>query len=135
MYGDHPDLTLRQHSFPTRRSSDLGDGIVCIGAGGGGRAGTVSHLAFVPIVRSMFDGTIVLAGAVSTGAVIRAAEILGADLAYIGTRFIATQEAMAPEDYKTMLVEGGVTDVIYTSTVKGMPASWRSEEHASELQS
>src|SRR3546814_14165081 len=72
----------------------------------------------------MFDGTIVLAGAVSTGAVIRAAEILGADLAYIGTRFIATQEAMAPEDYKTMLVEGGVTDVIYTSTVKGMPASW-----------
>src|SRR3546814_13235357 len=85
---------------------------------------TVSHLAFVPIVRSVFDGTIVLAGAVSTGAVIRAAEILGADLAYIGTRFIATQEAMAPEDYKTMLVEGGVTDVIYTSTVKGMPASW-----------
>src|SRR3546814_21176452 len=72
----------------------------------------------------MVDGTIVLAGAVSTGAVIRAAEILGADLAYIGTRFIATQEAMAPEDYKTMLVEGGVTDVIYTSTVKGMPASW-----------
>src|SRR3546814_18686494 len=56
-----------------------------------------------------------------------AAEILGADLAYIGTRFIATQEAMAPEDYKTMLVEGGVTDVIYTSTVKGKigSASWR----------
>src|SRR3546814_15021487 len=67
-------------------SSDL------IGAGGGGRAGTVSHLAFVPIVRSMFDGTIVLAGAVSTGAVIGAGELLGADLAYIGTRFIRSEE-------------------------------------------
>lgn len=117
----HDATTIR---FAEKAAAANVDGIVCIGAGGGGRAGTVSHLAFVPIVRSMFDGTIVLAGAVSTGAVIRAAEILGADLAYVGTRFIATQEAMAPEDYKTMLVESGVTDVIYTSTVKGMPASW-----------
>src|SRR3546814_8725203 len=94
----HDATTIR---FAEKAAAGNVDGIVCIGAGGGGRAGTVSHLAFVPIVRSMFDGTIVLAGAVSTGAVIRAAEILGADLAYIGTRFIATQEAMAPEDYKT----------------------------------
>src|SRR3546814_7507850 len=92
---------------------------------------TVSHLAFVPIVRSMFDGTIVLAGAVSTGAVLRAAQLLGADLAYIGTRFIATQAALAPEDNKTLLVEGGVTDVIYKSPVKGM----RSQEHTTELPS
>ena len=100
------------------------DGIVCIGAGGGGHAGTVSHLAFVPQVRAMFGGTVVLAGAVSTGAVIRAAEVLGADLAYLGTRFIATQESAAPEAYKAMLVAGGVTDVIYTAGVNGMPASW-----------
>src|SRR3546814_269633 len=72
----HDATTIR---FAEKAAAANVDGIVCIGAGGGGRAGTVSHLAFVPIVRSMFDGTIVLAGAVSTGAVIRAAEILGAD--------------------------------------------------------
>ncbi len=100
------------------------DGIVCIGAGGGGHAGTISHLTFIPQVRKMFDGTIVMAGAVSTGTAVRAAESLGADLAYMGTRFIATQEAAAPDAYKTMLVEGGVTDVMYTKGVNGLPASW-----------
>ncbi len=100
------------------------DGIVAIGAGGGGHAGIISHFAFIPQVRAMFDGTIVMAGAVSTGAAIRCAETLGADLAYMGTRFIATKEASAPDVYKAMLVEGGVTDVIYTKGVNGLPASW-----------
>ena len=100
------------------------DGIVCIGAGGGGHAGTISHLTFVPQVRAMFAGTVVMAGAVSTGGAIRAAEALGADLAYLGTRMIATRESAAPEAYKAMLVEGGVTEVIYTKGVNGMPASW-----------
>ena len=100
------------------------DGIVAIGAGGGGHSGTISHLAFIPQVRAMFDGTVVLAGAVSNGATIRAAEILGADLAYLGTRFIATREASAPDEYKAMLVEGTAADVIYTDAVNGMPAMW-----------
>ena len=100
------------------------DGIVCIGAGGGGHAGTISHLTFVPQVRAMFAGTVVMAGAISTGGAIRAAEALGADLAYLGTRMIATRESAAPEAYKAMLVEGGVTEVIYTKGVNGMPASW-----------
>jgi len=100
------------------------DGMVAIGAGGGGHAGTISHLALIPKVRAMFDGVLVMAGAVTTGAAIRAAEVLGADLAYMGTRFIATQEASAPEAYKAMLVEGGVEDVIYTRGVNGMAASW-----------
>ncbi|MFM5907179.1 MAG: NAD(P)H-dependent flavin oxidoreductase [Novosphingobium sp.] len=100
------------------------DGIVCIGAGGGGHAGTISHLAFVPLVRRMFDGIIVMAGAISTGAAIRAAEVLGADLAYVGTRMIATRESAAPDAYKAMLVAGGTTDVIYTRGVNGLPASW-----------
>ncbi len=100
------------------------DGIVAIGAGGGGHAGTISHLAFIPQVRAMFAGTLVMAGAVSTGAVIRAAEMLGADLAYMGTRFIATQESAAPAAYKAMLVAGGATDVVYTRGVNGLPASW-----------
>jgi nitronate monooxygenase len=100
------------------------DGMVAIGAGGGGHAGTISHLAFIPKIRAMFDGTVVLAGVVSTGAAIRAAEVLGADLAYLGTRFIATRESAAPHAYKAMLVEGGIDDVIYTRRVNGMAASW-----------
>ncbi|MCB2077435.1 MAG: nitronate monooxygenase [Novosphingobium sp.] len=100
------------------------DGMIAIGAGGGGHAGTISHLALIPKIRSGFDGVIVMAGAVSSGAVIRAAEVLGADLAYLGTRMIATKEASAPDAYKAMLVAGGVEDVIFTRGVNGLPASW-----------
>jgi nitronate monooxygenase len=121
MFHFHDATTIR---FAEKAAAAGADGIVCIGAGGGGHAGTISHLAFIPQVRAMFDGMIVMAGAVSTGAVIRAAEALGADLAYIGTRMIATRESAAPDDYKAMLLEGGVTDVIYTRGVNGMPASW-----------
>jgi nitronate monooxygenase len=100
------------------------DGIVAIGAGGGGHSGILSHLAFIPQVRAMFDGTVVLAGAVSSGATIRAAEILGADVAYMGTRFIATREAAAPTQYKAMIVAGSTADVTYTDGVNGVPAMW-----------
>ena len=117
----HDATTIR---FAEKAAAAGADGIVCIGAGGGGHAGTISHLAFIPKVRAMFDGTVVMAGAISTGAAIRAAEVLGADLAYLGTRMIATRESAAPEAYKAMLVEGGVTEVIFTKGVNGMPASW-----------
>jgi len=100
------------------------DGIVAIGAGGGGHSGILSHLAFIPQVRAMFDGTVVLAGAVTNGATVRAAEILGADLAYMGTRFIATREASAPDEYKAMIVDGTAADVVYTNAVNGMSAMW-----------
>lgn len=117
----HDATTIR---FAEKAARAGVDGIVCIGAGGGGHAGTISHLAFVPAVRSLFGGTIVMAGAISTGGAIRAAEMLGADLAYVGTRMIATAESAAPEAYKRMLVEAGVADVIYTRGVNGLPASW-----------
>lgn len=100
------------------------DGLTCIGAGGGGHSGTISHLAFVPQVRAIFDGTIVMAGAVSTGAVVRAAEILGADLAYLGTRFIATQESNAPQAYKELLVSQTSSGLSYTPQVAGVAANW-----------
>lgn len=100
------------------------DGLNCIGAGGGGHSGTVSHLALIPRVREMFDGTIVMAGAVSTGAAIRAAEVLGADLAYLGTRFIATQESGAPAEYKQLLVSESATGLSYTGAIAGVPANW-----------
>ncbi len=117
----HDATTIR---FAEKAEAAGVDGIVCIGAGGGGHAGTISHLAFVPQVRAMFGGTIVMAGAISTGAAVRAAQVLGADLAYLGTRMIATQESAAPDAYKAMLVAGEINDVIYTRGVNGMAASW-----------
>ncbi|MET0386696.1 MAG: nitronate monooxygenase [Polyangiales bacterium] len=117
----HDATTLR---FAEKAIAAGVDGIIAIGAGGGGHSGTLSHLAFIPQVRAMFTGTIVLAGAVSDGATIRAAEILGADLAYMGTRFIATRESSAPDAYKAMLVAGTAADVVYTDAVNGMNAMW-----------
>jgi nitronate monooxygenase len=117
----HDATSLR---FAEKAVAACVDGIVAIGAGGGGHSGSISHLAFIPQVRAIFDGAIVLAGAVANGAAIRAAEILGADLAYLGTRFIATREASAPDEYKAMLVAGSAADVIYTDAINGVPAMW-----------
>ena len=100
------------------------EGINAIGAGGGGHSGTVSHLTLVAAIRNRFGGTIAMGGAISSGSAIRAAEILGADLAFLGTRFIATRESMAPPAYKQMLVECGVSDLTYTDRLGGAPANW-----------
>lgn len=100
------------------------DGLNCIAAGGGGHSGLLSAFAFVPKVRQIFDGTILLGGGISTGEGIRAAQVLGADLAYLGTRFIATQEAAAAAAYKAMLIESAAADLVYTADVAGTPANW-----------
>jgi nitronate monooxygenase len=100
------------------------DGLTCIGSGGGGHSGTLNPLTFIPRVRELWDGTIIFAGCVSSGVAIRAAEILGADLAYLGTRFIATQESQAPESYKALLVSEGSDDLRYTDRISGIPANW-----------
>jgi len=103
------------------------EGLICIGAGGGGHSGTISHLTLIRKIRAIFEGTIILAGAVSDGATIRAAEVLGADLAYLGTRFIATQESMAPIEYKQLLVSQTSSDLTYTNRIAGVPANWIKE--------
>lgn len=100
------------------------DGLTCIAAGGGGHAGAISPFALVPQIRAMFGGTILLGGAISTGGGIRAAEMLGADLAYLGTRFIATAEANANDAYKAMIVAGGADDVVFSNAINGVGASW-----------
>jgi nitronate monooxygenase len=110
--------------FAEKAAAAGADGLTCIGAGGGGHSGTVSHLALVPRIRQIFDGTLLMAGAVTTGAAIRAAEILGADLAYLGTRFIATQESGAPDEHKQMLVRGTATSLRFTGEISGVPANW-----------
>jgi nitronate monooxygenase len=135
--GDPTELTKRVHDHGLRVFHDVTslrfaekaiaagvDGMTCIGAGGGGKSGTISHLVLIPKVRQMFGGTIICAGAVTTGAAIRAAELLGADLAYLGTRFIASQESMADPGYKRMLVDAGSPDLRYTAAVGGIPANW-----------
>ncbi|HZZ88127.1 MAG TPA: nitronate monooxygenase [Caulobacteraceae bacterium] len=138
--GDPTELVKRVHDFGGKVFHDItslrfaekaiaagADGLNCIGAGGGGHSGTITHLALIPRLRAIYDGTLVMAGAVSTGAVIRAAEVLGADLAYLGTRFIATQEADAPLEYKELLVSQTSTDLAYTGDIAGVPANWMVE--------
>jgi nitronate monooxygenase len=138
--GDPTELTHRVHDFGGKVFHDITslrfaekaiaagvDGLNCIGAGGGGHSGTISHLALIPRLRAMWDGTLVMAGAVSTGAVVRAAEVLGADLAYLGTRFIATEESDAPDEYKQLLVSQTSSDLAYTGDIAGVPANWMVE--------
>lgn len=108
-----------------RKAIDAGaDGLVLVSAGAGGHTGLTSGFAFVEAVRTFFDGPLVLAGSISSGRAIRAAEVLGADMAYMGTQFIATQESLASDDYKDMLVDAGPSDIICSSAITGVPANW-----------
>ena len=96
------------------------DGLILLTAGAGGQTGWLNPLAFVRATRAMFDGPIVLAGGISDGAALWAAEILGCDLAYMGTKFIATNESMAAPAYKQMLVRSGMDDVMLTQAFTGL---------------
>ena len=116
------DVITRRHA---EKAAEAGvDGLVLVCAGAGGHAGTLNPFAFVNEVRSFFDGTILLAGALSTGSDILAAQVMGADLAYMGTRFIATEEANAEQAYKDMLIDSGTSDIIYTPQFTGVNASF-----------
>jgi len=96
------------------------DGLVLLTAGAGGQTGWLNPFAFVRAVRAFFAGPIVLAGGISDGHALRAAEVLGCDLAYMGTRFIATRESMADERYKAMLVSSSTDDVLLTTAFTGL---------------
>jgi nitronate monooxygenase len=100
------------------------DGIIAVCAGAGGHAGVLSPFALVKEIRAIFDGTIILSGAMSTGADVLAARALGADLAYLGTRFIATDEANASSTYKQMLVDAKAEDIVYTSLFSGIAGNY-----------
>ncbi|UAK24513.1 NAD(P)H-dependent flavin oxidoreductase [Sphingomonas nostoxanthinifaciens] len=100
------------------------DGIVAVAAGAGGHAGTLSPFALVAELRAMFDGTIVLSGAMSEGRHIAAAEVMGADLAYLGTHFITAAESMASPEQKAMMLASHAADIVYTDTVSGIPANF-----------
>jgi len=100
------------------------DGLILVCAGAGGHAGTLSAFAFVAEVREFWSGPVALAGAISNGRAIRAVEILGADFAYLGSRFLPTHEANAPEPYKRMIVEHAAADIVYTSAFSGVPGNY-----------
>jgi nitronate monooxygenase len=100
------------------------DGIITVCAGAGGHAGTTSPFALVKEVREVFGGTIILSGSMTSGSDALAAQAMGADLAYIGTRFIATEEANAPAAYKEMIVASRAADIVYTSLFTGVHGSY-----------
>ncbi|MFT4089517.1 MAG: nitronate monooxygenase [Asticcacaulis sp.] len=100
------------------------DGLILVCAGAGGHAGTLSPFALLGEVRRFFNGTIILSGALSSGRDLAAARVMGADLGYMGTRFIATNEAMASEAYKAMLLSSQAKDIVYTPAVSGVAASF-----------
>ena len=100
------------------------DGLIAVCSGAGGHAGTLNPFALVNELRRIHDGPLVLSGAITNGSAILAAEAMGCDLAYLGTRFIATQESLAVEGYKKMIVDSNSGDVVYTPLFSGVHGSY-----------
>jgi nitronate monooxygenase len=100
------------------------DGIIAVCSGAGGHAGLLSPFALVKQIREIYGGTIILSGAMSSGADVLAAQALGADLAYLGTRFIATDEANAASEYKQMLIDSRAEDIVYTNLFTGVSGNY-----------
>ncbi|MES2189357.1 MAG: nitronate monooxygenase [Pseudomonadota bacterium] len=116
------DVTSAAHA---RKSVDAGvDGLICVGAGAGGHASNQSAFSLVREIREFWDGCLVLGGGINDGHQIRAAEALGADLVYMGTRFIATQESNAQEAFKQMVIDSDVSDLVYTDRLSGVHANF-----------
>src|SRR5271155_2528548 len=100
------------------------DGLIAVAAGAGGHAGTTSPFALIAEIRAFFDGPLALSGAIATGAGILAAEAAGADVAYIGSAFIATEEANAAAAYKQSIVNGAASDIVYTNLFTGVHGNY-----------
>jgi len=100
------------------------DGLIAVCAGAGGHAGVLSPFALIQEIREFFDGPLALSGSISTGSAVYAAQAMGADFGYIGTAFIATDEARAPDGYKDMIVESAAKDIIYSSLFTGVSGNY-----------
>ena len=135
--GARPEVNAAVHSYGgivlhdvinntfARKAIEKGaDGLIAVAAGAGGHAGTKSPFALVQEIRSWFDGPLVLSGAIANGAAVLAAQAMGADLAYIGSAFIATEEARASEAYKQAIVAGTSDDIVYSSLFTGVAGNY-----------
>ena len=116
------DVINRRHA---EKAAEAGvDGLICVAAGAGGHAGTLNPMPFIAEMKSFFEGYVILSGAISTGQDIASAMQMGADFAYMGTRFINTSESSADEAYKTMIVDSGIADIVYTAAISGVNANF-----------
>ncbi len=135
--GARPDVNEAVHTYGgivlhdiihdrfARKAIEKGaDGLIAVAAGAGGHAGTVSPFALIQEIRAWFDGPLALSGAIANGNSILAAQAMGADLAYIGSAFIATDEANAADRYKQLLVEGGAESIVYTNAITGVHGNY-----------
>ncbi|MCJ9745569.1 nitronate monooxygenase family protein [Neorhizobium sp. SHOUNA12A] len=116
------DIINNRHANSAIRKG--ADGLIAVAAGAGGHAGTLSPFALVQEIREWFDGPLLLAGAIATGGGILAAQAMGADMAYIGSPFIATEEARAVEGYKQMIVDSNAADVVYSNYFTGIHGNY-----------
>lgn len=135
--GANPELNAAVHGWGgivlhdviddrfARKAVEKGaDGLIAVAAGAGGHAGTLSPFALVQEIRSWFDGPLALSGAIASGASILAAQAMGADLAYVGTPWIATEEANAAAAYKQALVDGRAADIVYSDLFTGVHGNY-----------
>ncbi|MGJ1312187.1 NAD(P)H-dependent flavin oxidoreductase [Sphingobacterium lactis] len=116
------DIIKKRHA---EKAAEAGvDGLICVSAGAGGHAGTASPFALVAEIRSFYNGAILLAGSLNTGNDILAGQTIGADFAYMGTCFIATKESLARQEYKQMVIDSGIDDIVYTDSISGVNANF-----------
>ncbi|TXH02614.1 MAG: nitronate monooxygenase [Nevskiaceae bacterium] len=112
------------NTFARKAVEKGADGLIAVAAGAGGHAGTLSPFALVQEIREWFDGPLALSGCIARGGAVLAAQAMGADLAYIGSAFIATREANAPEAYKQMVVDSKADDIVYTNSFSGVHGNY-----------
>ncbi len=110
--------------FARKAAAAKVDGLVLVSAGAGGHTGYLSPFVFVEEIRQWFDGLIVLGGGIASGAAIHATQALGADLAYLGTAFIPTEESLCQQEYKTMVVDSNAEDIVTSDAITGVKANW-----------
>jgi nitronate monooxygenase len=116
------DIIKKRHA---EKAQEAGvDGLILVSAGAGGHAGTINPMPLVAEIKSFFKKTILLSGCISSGRDIASAMQMGADLAYMGTRFINTKESKAPDAYCDMIIDAGASDIVYTAAVSGVPANF-----------
>ncbi|MCM4150525.1 nitronate monooxygenase [Arenibacter sp. N53] len=116
------DIIKKRHA---EKAAEAGvDGLILVAAGAGGHAGTINPMSLIAEIKKFYNKTILLSGCISTGRDIASALQMGADLAYMGTRFINTKESRAPEEYRKMIIDSGASDVVYTSAISGVHANF-----------